>query len=148
MAYNSGRLALEGNDLSRAENNLDRAFAYAPRNAEVNFALGNLRLAQGDLERATTFYRATLQLDASHKGALRNLGVLALGKKDWNAAMEFFRAAMRADPLDGKTHYLLARAFLEAGDLPGASAEIQQALELQPDQPEFSELAQTIRSRR
>ncbi|MEY2573990.1 MAG: hypothetical protein QOJ87_2203 [Verrucomicrobiota bacterium] len=148
MAYNSGRLALEGNDLSRAENNLDRAFAYAPRNAEVNFALGNLRLAQGDLERATTFYRATLQLDPSHKGALRNLGVLALGKKDWNAAREFFRAAMRADPLDGKTHYLLARAFLEAGDLPGASAEIQQALELQPDQPEFSELAQTIRSRR
>ena len=148
VTYNSGRLALDGNDLARAENDLDRAYAYAPRNPEVNFVLGNLRLAQGDSERARAFYRATLELDASHKGALRNLGVLALDKKEWNAAADFFRAAIQADPLDAKTHYLLARALLEAGDLAQASVEIQRALALKPDQKEFGELAEIIRSRR
>jgi tetratricopeptide (TPR) repeat protein len=147
VAYNSGRLALEANDLGRAENNLERAYAYVPRNSEVNFALGNLRLARGDSERARAFYRATLELDPSHKGALRNLGVLALEKKDWNAAAEYFRSAIQADPLDAKTHFLLARALLEAGDLAQASAEIQRALELKPDQKEFVELAEIVRAR-
>jgi len=148
VTYDSGRLALEAKDLARAENDLDRAYAYAPRNPEVNLALGNLRLAQGDSERARAFYLATLELDASHKGALRNLGVLALEKKEWNAAVEFFRAAIQSDPLDAKTHYLLARALLEAGDLTQASTEIRRALELKADQKEFVELAEIIRSPR
>jgi len=147
VAYNSGRLALEANDLGRAENNLERAYAYVPGNPEVNFALGNLRLAKGDSERARAFYRATLELDPSHKGALRNLGVLALEKKDWNAAAQYFHSAIQADPLDAKTHFLLARALLEAGDVGQASAEIQRALELKPDQKEFVELAEIIRTR-
>jgi tetratricopeptide (TPR) repeat protein len=147
VTYNSGRLALEANDLARAESNLNRAYTYAPRNPEVNFVLGNLRLAQGDLDRARAFYRAALELDASHKGALRNLGVLALDKKEWASAVDLFRAALQADPLDAKTHYLLARALLEAGDIAQASVEIQRALELKPDQKEFDELAATIRSR-
>ena len=109
--------------------------------------MGNLRLAQGDLDRARVFYRAALELDASHKGALRNLGVLALDKKEWASAVDLFRAALQADPLDAKTHYLLARALLEAGDVAQASVEIQHALELKPDQKEFDELAATIRSR-
>jgi predicted negative regulator of RcsB-dependent stress response len=147
VAYNSGRLALEANDLGRAENNLERAYAYVPGNPEVNFALGNLRLAKGDSERARAFYRATLELDPSHKGALRNLGVLALEKNDWNAAAEYFRSAIQGDPLDAKTHFLLARALLEAGDLAQASTEIQRTLQLKPDQKEFVELAEIIRSR-
>src|SRR5205807_946309 len=47
-AYNSGRLALETNNLPLAEYYLQRAHALVPDNAETNFALGNLRLAQGD----------------------------------------------------------------------------------------------------
>lgn len=148
VAYNSGRLALEANDLARAESNLNRAYAYAPRNPEVNFVLANLRLAQGDSERARSFYRTTLEFDTSHKGALRNLGVLALEEKDWNTAAEFFRAAIQSDPLDAKTHYLLARALLGAGDLTQASAEIRRALELKADQKEFVDLAEIIRSGR
>jgi tetratricopeptide (TPR) repeat protein len=147
VAYNSGRLALEANDFVRAQNDLGRAYAFAPRNPEVNFALGNLRLAQGDFDRARAFYRATLELDSSHKGALRNLGVLALEKKEWPTAVESFHAAIQADPLDAKTYYLLARALLEAGDLAQAGVEIRHAIELRPDQKEFVNLAEIIRSR-
>jgi hypothetical protein len=146
-AYNSGRQALESNNLPLAELHLQRAYSYVPDNAETNFALGNLRLAQGDTAGAKSFYHATLQADGKHKGALNNLGVLALEERRWEMAIKFFQASVESDPADAKTHYLLARAELENGDAITALSEIQIALRLQPEQPEFRALFDTIRAR-
>ena len=46
-SYNSGVRALESNNLRLARQKLDLAYAYSPANAGINFALGNLRLAEG-----------------------------------------------------------------------------------------------------
>jgi tetratricopeptide (TPR) repeat protein len=146
-AYNSGRLALESNNLPLAEIHLQRASAYTPDNPETNFALGNLRLAQGNPEGAKSFYRATLRSDGKHKGALNNLGVLALQERQWKMAIDFFSASIRLDPDDAKTHYLLARAELENGEAARALSEIQTALRLKPEQPEFRALFENIRAR-
>jgi hypothetical protein len=146
-AYNSGRQALESNNLPLAELQLQRAHSYVPDNAETNFALGNLRLAQGDTTGAKSFYRAALQADDKHKGALNNLGVLALEERRWEMAIKFFQASIQSDPADAKTHYLLARAELENGDATTALSEIQIALRLQPEQPEFRALFDTIQAR-
>jgi Flp pilus assembly protein TadD len=146
-AYNSGRLALDSNNLPLAELHLQRAYAYVPDNPETNFALGNLRLAQGNAEGAKSFYRATLQTDGKHKGALNNLGVLALEERQWQKAIDLFRASIQLDPGDAKTHYLLARAELESGDAAAALSEIQIALRLKPEQPEFRALFDLIRAR-
>ena len=147
QAYNSGRLALELNNLPLAEQHLQRAYSYAPDNPETNFALGNLRLAQGDPAGAKSFYRATLHAESKHKGALNNLGVLALQERQWAIAIKFFQASLESDPADAKTHYLLARAELENGDAAAALSEIQIALRLEPEQPEFRALFDTIRAR-
>jgi hypothetical protein len=147
QAYNSGRLALEENNLPLAEQYLQRAYSYAPDNPETNFALGNLRLAQGDSAAAKSFYRATLRAESKHKGALNNLGVLALDEHQWAIAIRFFQASLESDPADAKTHYLLARAELENGDAAAALSEIQIALRLEPEQPEFRALFDTIRTR-
>ncbi len=48
-AYNSGWQALESNNLPLAEKKLALAYAYVPGNAETNFALGNLRLAEDNV---------------------------------------------------------------------------------------------------
>ena len=146
-AYNAGRQALESNNLPLAELQLQRAHSYVPDNAETNFALGNLRLAQGDPADAKSFYRAALQADDKHKGALSNLGVLALEERQWEMAIKFFHASIQSDPADAKTHYLLARAELENGDAATALSEIQIALRLQPEQPEFRALFDAIRAR-
>jgi tetratricopeptide (TPR) repeat protein len=146
-AYNSGRLALDSNNLPLAELHLQRAYAYVPDNPETNFALGNLRLAQGNREGAKSFYRATLQTDGRHKGALNNLGVLALEERQWQKATDLFKASIQLDPGDAKTHYLLARAELESGDAAAALSEIQIALRLNPEQPEFRALFDVIRAR-
>jgi tetratricopeptide (TPR) repeat protein len=143
--YNSGRQALESNDLPLAEKDLIRAHALAPENAETNFALGNLRWTQGNFAEARSFYHAALKADPRHKGALNNLGMLALEEKDWEWAAKFFRASIQVAPGDAKSHYLLARAEFSLGHTTEATAEIQIALQLNPDQPEFIKFKETIR---
>jgi len=136
-AYNSGRLALETNNLPLAKEKLDRARSLVPENPEINFALGNLYLEQADPVRAKAFYDAALKTDATHKGALNNLGVIALEENHPGAAAEYFRRALAQEPRNAKTHYLLAKALAGLGDLAGARTEAARALELGPDQPEF-----------
>jgi tetratricopeptide (TPR) repeat protein len=143
-AYNSGWQALESGNLTLAQKKLQLALAYVPDNAETNFALGNLRLAQGDPAAATSFYRATLAYDPRHKGALNNLGVTALEDHRNAEAESWFRQALAQDPRDAKTHYLLATTLLAEGNAAGARIEIDRAVELAPTQPEFNSLKAKI----
>jgi len=139
-AYNSGRFALETNNLPLAEHHLERAHALVPDNAETNFALGNLRFTQGDSPTAKTFYEAALRIDSKHKGALNNLGVLALNDDQPAAAVDYFQRALALEPRNAKTHYLLAKALDLAGNRDAARVEAARAVELGPDQPEFKAL--------
>ena len=145
--YNSGLQALQANRLQDAERKLLLAHAYVRDNAELNFALGNLRLALGEREAARRYYGRTLDLDPLHKGSLNNLGVMALDEKEPQIAAKFFESATALAPDDAKSHYLLARASFEAGEIARARAELQVALHLKPDQPEFLELWQQILAR-
>lgn len=145
-AYNSGWQALESNDLPLAEKKLALAYAYVPENSETNFALGNLRLAQGNAENAKSFYRSTLDIDPRHKGAANNLGVIALDEHQLGAAEMWFRRAVDVDPRNAKTHFLLAKTLFDEGNRPAALTEIDEAIALNPAQPEFVALRDEIRS--
>jgi thioredoxin-like negative regulator of GroEL len=143
-AYNSGWQALESNNLSLAEKKLATAYAYVPDNSETLFALGNLRFAQNDLTAAQSFYRAVLELDPKHKGAFNNLGVIALDAKQYDEAEKWFRRAEEVDPRNAKTHFLLAKTLLAKNDRTSARVEIESAIELNPNQPEFNALKREI----
>ena len=143
-AFTSGRHALDTGDLNRAEQELQRARAYVPDNPETNFALGNLRLAQGKRAEAKAFYDIALRLNAKHKGALNNLGLLALEENQPAAAVEYLRRALEQAPQDGKTFYLLAKAQLAVGDIPNARLSIGRALEREPDRAEYRQLRDEI----
>jgi hypothetical protein len=143
-AYNSGRLALDTNNLPRAKQHLERAHAYVPDNAEIDFALGNLRMAERDLAGAKKFYYAALKTDPAHKGALNNLGVLALDENQPNAGADYFRRALALEPQNAKTHYLLAKALAALGNHAAARIEAARAVELDPNQPEFTALQEQL----
>ena len=143
-AYNAGWQALESNNLPLAEKKLAIAHAYVPDNSETLFALGNLRLAQENQEQATAFYRAVLEIDSRHKGAFNNLGVIALEANQFNDAEKWFRQAEEVDPSNGKTHFLLAKALFAKNDRADAEKEINVAIRLKPDQPEFNALKEQI----
>jgi tetratricopeptide repeat protein len=143
-AYNSGWQALESGNLSLAERKLELARAYVPDNAETNFALGNLKLAQNDTSAASSLYLTTLRLDPRHRGAINNLGVLALENGQPEVAEQRFREALAIDGRNPKTHFLLAKTLIAKGQNENARAEIDRALVLKPDQPEFKELREQI----
>src|SRR5207253_856378 len=111
-AYNSGWQALESGSFDLAERKLELARSYVPDNAETNFALGNLKLAQNDAGEATEFYLTTLRLDPRHRGAINNLGVLALEKGRPDLAEQRFREALAIDGRNPKTHFLLAKTLM------------------------------------
>jgi tetratricopeptide (TPR) repeat protein len=146
-AYNSGRLALEANDLAVAARDLQRAHAFVPDNPETNLALGNLRLAQGNRLDAIAFYEAALHLDPKHKGALNNLGVIALEDHRPADAKKYFRQALEQDPQNAKTHFLLAKAEFALGNIDGARTALAHALEREPDRPEYRQLQEEIERR-
>ena len=143
-AYNSGRLALETNDLAIAERDLQRAHAFVPDNPETNLALGNLRIAQGHRQDAIAFYQAALRLDPKYKSALNNLGVIALEDHRPADAKEYFHQALVLDPQNAKTHFLLAKAELALGNVGGARTALAHALEREPDRPEYQQLHEEI----
>jgi Tfp pilus assembly protein PilF len=139
-SYNTGLQALDLNHLDVAQQKLNLAYAYVPDNAELNFALGNLRLARGDRDAAKSYYFTTLSLDPRHEGSYNNLGVLALEENRGDLAADLFAKALRQNPRDAKTYYLLARSHLAVGDLKSARVEIEQAVKLAPRQPELQAL--------
>ncbi len=145
-AYNSGWQALESGDLPLAQRKLELAYAYVPQNAETNFALGNLKLAQNDPAAAQSFYRVALSLDSKHKGAFNNLGVIALDQEHYAEAETWFRRAEHIDPANAKTHFLLAKALLGKNDRRAAQTEINAAIQLNPDQFEFRQLRDELQS--
>lgn len=142
--YNSGWNALENNKLQLAEHRLLRAYAYVPGNSEINFAIGNLRLAQGNPTSAVSFYLTTLQLNPQHPGAFNNLGLIALEGRHFEQAVDLLGHSIRQDPDDAKTHYLLATAYLRIGKKSEALSEIAIALRLDPKQPAFAKLRDEI----
>jgi cytochrome c-type biogenesis protein CcmH/NrfG len=143
-AYNSGWQALETGNLALAESKLGVARRYAPMNAETNFALGNLKLAEGDNNAAATFYHNTLEIDGNHRGALNNLGVLALNAQNYDFAENWFRRAERIDPRNSKIHFLLATTLVDKGDYNRAETELEMAIALNPTQHEFTQLKTKI----
>jgi Flp pilus assembly protein TadD len=145
-AYNSGWQALEAGNLPLAEKKLQLALAYVPANAETNFAFGNLKHAEGDDQAATNFYLTTLRYDGNHRGAFNNLGVVALASHNYDEAERWFRRAIQVEPRNGKAHFLLARTLLENGRRDEAQREIEIAIGLNPQQPEFKQLQQQITS--
>jgi tetratricopeptide (TPR) repeat protein len=142
--YNTGSQALSESDWTRAQIDLERASAYAPQNAEINLALGNLWLEQGNLRKAEAYYLDVIRGDPRHKRALSNLGLLAASEKRWETAIRFFEGALEIEPNDAKTHYLYARALFGSGKTKEALSEMEIALRLNPDQRDYQQFHKQI----
>ncbi|HEY2124592.1 MAG TPA: tetratricopeptide repeat protein [Chthoniobacterales bacterium] len=153
-SYNSGIQSLElgresldrrqpdaaAAEFATANSKLEKAFAYVPDNAELNFALGELHQVQGQTTEAKSFYAAALQSDPRHDRAFNNLGLLALDEQRYSLAESFFRRSLEVDSKNAKTHFLLAKTLLAAGQREPAVREAELAVALSPGQREFRAL--------
>jgi tetratricopeptide (TPR) repeat protein len=143
-AFTSGRQALDSGDLARAEQELQRARAYVPDNPETNFALGNLRLAEGKRAEAKAFYQIALRLNSKHKGALNNLALVSLEENQPPQALGYLQRALEQPPQEAKTFYLLAKAYLALGDFQNARLAIGRAIQRDRERTEYKQLLEEI----
>jgi tetratricopeptide (TPR) repeat protein len=129
--------AQEAQEMDAARRELEMAFAYVQTNSEINFALGNYWLARNEPGKAKIFYRRTLEIAPRHADCWNNVGFIALDEKLWPTAIKCFQKALKYEPNDIKTSYLLAKAYQGAGDLASAKAALAPALEKAPNQRDF-----------
>ena len=76
--------------------------------------------------------------------ARSNLGVIALDHQQFELAEHWFRRVLDLNTRSAKTHFLLAKTYAARGDRADACAEIDSAVALSPQQPEFRQLREEI----
>jgi tetratricopeptide (TPR) repeat protein len=142
-----GRAALERKDYSRAIEQLQHALRLDADASSVHYPLGmayrgagQLAQAEAHLQRGTTkteIAPADPLMDAV-QGLLQNArayearGMEALDRRDWAAAVENLREAVRLSPDNAVARLNLGNALTLAGDSTAAREELLAAVRLSP----------------
>ena len=103
---------------------------------EVQNLLHNAMLASDDNRSsdARQFLEKALQLDPSSPTALRQLGELELGARDYTKAAVHLKRACKLRPDDSTAAFELGEALEKSSDWPGARDALESSLKLAPSQ--------------
>lgn len=142
--YNTGLKLLVNGDIKRALPKLERAYAYAPGNADVNSTLGNFWFRAHKYQHARYFYQQALKLNAQNLSALNNLALLDIGQAHWPQARQLLAAALKLEPEDANLYYLMAYCDEKLGDAAAAKTGVKKALSINPEKPEFQALRKKL----
>jgi tetratricopeptide (TPR) repeat protein len=108
--------------------------------ADDAYAAAQRLETQGDLERATSAYRAALQQNPRLFPARLSLAYLLQRRQQWAASLEQAQEAARLDPRSVAARLLVAQNSLELGDAARALEVSQEAQALDQGNPEALEL--------
>lgn len=84
-------------------------------------------------ERAEAGFRRVLELESGNKLAMASLASLALNRKNWDAATDWYRRLLAADPNNKEAYYSLA--FITWSRWYPAYAEARTRLGMRPEDP-------------
>ena len=139
--YNIGYAYAQKKEMDKAEENYKKAIEVKPDYAEAYNGLANIYNSQRKFDQAAEASAKANELTAAQPGALAggnadslyNQGVIL-----WNAgkipdAKKQFEAAIAANANHAESHYQLAMALVNEGNLAGAAAEFNAYLKLAPE---------------
>ncbi len=112
---------------------LEEAVRLDPCDAEALFLLASQYDIMGRTQEAEEAYRRLTQLNPSMALAWQYLAVAASERKDHATAVEYFQAALRADPNDPSLYYGLGHNLYLLGRYEEAEAAYRRFTELAPD---------------
>ena len=98
----------------------------------LQFMLGAAKTALGRPEDAEPHYRWGLELKPDYAGGHYSLGMIHLGKENFDKAIACFEAAARLNPGSADTHYNLGLAFKRMGAPEKAGRSYEAALGVDP----------------
>jgi arylsulfatase A-like enzyme/Tfp pilus assembly protein PilF len=111
---------------------LEKVVAEDPNVIDAWFMLGNEHVRRREHQRAIEMYRRALALKPDYDLAVINMAhaYRSLGRDE--DALVGYRRFMELDPANAQIRYEAAQIMLDAGELAGAAAELEEALRLEP----------------
>lgn len=137
-------LSVNGEDSKPSQPKKDPALADAPpkdapskgtadpESIEARYKLGIMALSKNDSVAAASDFARVLEWNASHLGALVNLGWIAQRKQEWADSESFMRRAVAVAPENPAVWLGLGLAVLEQSKLDVAIAAFAQVVALDP----------------
>jgi tetratricopeptide (TPR) repeat protein len=125
-------LHLEGNREGAADV-LCKAIDQGEQDPALFSALGHIYYEKGDHQSAARVYRQLTEIEPAHRTAHFNLAVCLGNLKQFGAAAESFRAAIKADAARADAALGLGISLLHAGNAADALEPLEEYLLLFPD---------------
>ncbi|MBN2493138.1 MAG: tetratricopeptide repeat protein [Deltaproteobacteria bacterium] len=104
-----------------------------PDLAAGHLAMGRVRLAQGLKRSAETAFRKAISLDPLCYAAYRDLARMAFDNKKYPEAGKILEGALRANPYDVESHYLLGLVRLRKGEHQAALQSFVRVINERPE---------------
>jgi tetratricopeptide (TPR) repeat protein len=105
------------------------------------------RAQAGELGRAESLLKETLQLAPQYAPAQRVLGAVLLNRGNTQRALEMLQHALASNPLNSETYFDLATAYFRSGKLNEALDMLTSALILEEEDPRYYTLLGDIYSK-
>jgi Flp pilus assembly protein TadD len=126
---------LQKGELAAGEAKLEEAVRLNPLDPFAQHDYGLALLLQDKLEDAIARFRTALVLRPDNPDTLYYLGRAFLKHHQPAEAVNSLRRALRVNPGDTHARNVLAVALATTADFNGAKSELQQARDLEPDNP-------------
>lgn len=105
----------------------------SPHNGRGLMIYGLTQMQHGRYPVALDYFQRALRETPNYATLEINLGVVYAAMGDDRSAQQHFTRAISLAPTDDQPHFFYGRWLLSTGQIPAASAQLQQAVELNPD---------------
>jgi Tfp pilus assembly protein PilF len=124
-------------DESRAD--LERAVVLVPSSYQAHFLLGNVLVAQNEIDRAESEYRKSIELAPDQPRAYYQLALLLRSKQDEAGEEPLLKRALAADDQYAPAHCELGRILMGRRQLADAVTQLTLAIQENPrlEQPYY-----------
>ncbi len=106
---------------------------------------GKTLFADGRIDEAADFFLSAVEKDKNNKEAYNNLGVIAIEKRDVNAAIECFTRSLEIDPFYRVALINYTDLLKTLNQLHIATPLLEKIIEMDPDDKEIHQLLEDIR---
>jgi len=145
LATNAGEMA-RNNQLTPALDLLRQALAEDPENGPSFALLAKIDFSRGEIARAQEEIARALKGDPYNPDYLYVQGKV-LESNDPTAALEAFRQSVLVNPMESDAYYEIGELYLKLGERDRAAAALRKAVQLSPDDPEYSKALAEVEGR-
>jgi Flp pilus assembly protein TadD len=122
-------------ELGNARSHYERVLDLDPRNPYALSGLGGVSELQGEPQKAAEFYRRALEGDAHFVPAIRSLGLLLLGQREFEAAVAVLENAVHSRPQLDEMRWALVQALRGGGRSADAVPHLEALVDREAEVP-------------